>query len=94
MPEGLRFWLLLLAIGVWAALQYGLAYWTLRDLARRPKVRGGNKVLWAIVILVVPIAGALFYASVGPTSFLPRPGRPLPPRAATETETERADPPA
>lgn len=69
-----------MAILVWAAVQYGLAVWTLRDLLRRPKVRGGNKVLWALVILVVPIVGALVYASVGPTSFLPRPGRPPPPR--------------
>ncbi len=88
MPEGPRTWLLLLAIAVWAALQYGLAYRTLRDLHRRPRVRGGNKLLWALVILVVPIAGALLYASIGPTSFLPRPGRPLPPDTPSDTEAE------
>ena len=65
-------WLLVLAIIAWAAAQYGLAYWTLRDLRRRPRVRGGNKVLWALVILTFPVAGALVYATIGPTSFLPR----------------------
>lgn len=67
--------LLLLGIVLWAAVQYGLAYWTLRDLARRPRVRGGNKVVWALVILVLPLVGALLYAWMGPTSFLPRASR-------------------
>lgn len=71
----LETWLLALAIVLWAGVQYGLAYWTLRDLARRPRVRGGNKVVWALVILVLPVAGALLYAWMGPTSFLPRAAR-------------------
>lgn len=93
MPDGLRFWLLVLAIVAWAALQYGLAYWTLRDLLRRPRVRGGNKVAWAIVILVVPVAGALLYASIGPTSFLPRRNLSGSTRRSTPTlpETEQPD---
>ncbi len=68
--------LLALGIVVWSAGQYGLAVWTLRDLLRRPRVRGNNKVVWALIILTVPVVGALLYASVGPTSFLPRPARP------------------
>jgi len=57
-------------------------------------------VLWALVILVVPIAGPLLYASIGPTSFLPRPGRspsatvgdadPLRPRARLGDIRDRA----
>jgi len=72
MPDSLRTWLLVVAILAWAALQYGLMVWTLRDLWRRPRVRGGNKIVWALVIIVLPIIGALLYASIGPTSFLPR----------------------
>ena len=68
-------WLLAVAIVAWAALQYGLVVWALRDLVRRPRVRGDNKVVWALVILTLPMVGALLYASVGPTSFLPRPDR-------------------
>ena len=68
----LETWLLALGIVVWAALQYGLVVWTLRDLLRRPRVRGDNKVVWALVILTLPFVGALLYASIGPTSFLPR----------------------
>lgn len=69
-------WLLALGIVVWGAVQYGLVYWTLRDLNRRPRVRGDNKVVWALVILTLPLVGALLYATMGPTSFLPRRGRP------------------
>lgn len=74
MPQGWtpQTWLIVVGIVLWAAVQYGLAYWTLRDLARRPRVRGNNKVVWALVILVLPLAGALLYAWMGPTSFLPR----------------------
>ncbi len=46
-------WLLALAIVAWAALQYGLVVWALRDLVRRPRVRGDNKVVWALVILTL-----------------------------------------
>lgn len=77
-------WLLVVVVIVWAAAQYGLVYWTLRDLRQRPRVRGDNKVLWALIILCLPVAGAVIYATIGPTSFLPRrPGLttvPAPPR--------------
>jgi hypothetical protein len=58
------------------AIQYGLAIYTIRDLIRRPRVRGGNKVAWGLIILVLPFVGALLYGVMGPTSFLPRPNRP------------------
>jgi uncharacterized membrane protein YhaH (DUF805 family) len=67
--------LLVLAILLWTVAQYGLAYRALRDLARRPRVRGDNKVVWALVILILPFVGALLYAWMGPTSFLPRASR-------------------
>lgn len=54
------------------ALWYGLQAYALRDLVRRPRVRGDNKVVWGLVILCLPFVGALVYLSAGPTSFLPR----------------------
>ena len=72
--------LLIIAIStVW----YGLQVHALRDLMRRPRVRGDKKALWALLILCIPIAGALIYLSAGPTSFIPRaqhPGKAPPSR--------------
>lgn len=62
--------LLALAIAAFGGLQYTLVYQALRDLMRRPRVRGGNKSSWALLILCVPVAGALAYGWLGPTSFL------------------------
>lgn len=59
------------------AAQYALMFHAMRDLVHRPRVRGGNKVLWGLVILCIPIGGALLYSWIGPTSFLHRPSRPL-----------------
>jgi hypothetical protein len=66
-------WLLATLVILWIAAQYGLAIWALRDLWHRPRVRGDNKVLWALLILIVPILGPILYSSLGPTSFLARP---------------------
>lgn len=65
-------WLAIILVVIWLAAQYGCAAWALRDLWRRPRVRGEKKVLWAMLILIVPIVGPLLYSSFGPTSFLPR----------------------
>lgn len=62
--------LLALAIIAFGGLQYTLVYQTIRDLMRRPRVRGGNKTSWALLILCVPILGPLAYGWLGPTSFL------------------------
>jgi hypothetical protein len=69
-------WLLALLILIAGAAQYGLMFYAIRDLLRRPSVRGDNKVIWAFAILTLPFVGALFYLVMGPTSFLPRPNRP------------------
>ncbi|HYH11983.1 MAG TPA: PLD nuclease N-terminal domain-containing protein [Thermomicrobiales bacterium] len=61
-----------LVVGFGAA-QYILMIQALRDLVRRPRVRGGNKVAWGLLILCVPIVGALIYGWMGPTSLLRRP---------------------
>lgn len=68
--------LYVLVILTFALLYYWLAFLAMRDLLRRPAVRGQNKVVWGLIILCLPIAGALFYGYMGATSFLPRPGLP------------------
>lgn len=60
-----------LVVGL-AAAQYTLMVQALRDLARRPRVRGGNKVAWGLLILCVPVIGALIYGWMGPTSLMRR----------------------
>lgn len=58
---------LIVAFGV---TQYMLVIQAIRDLIGRPRVRGGNKMSWALLILCLPIAGAFLYSWMGPTSFL------------------------
>ena len=64
--------LLVVALLLWIGIHYGLIAWALRDLLLRPRVRGGNKIAWALLILIVPVVGPLVYAVYGPASFLPR----------------------
>lgn len=65
-------WSLVVAVLVLAAAQYGLTIYAVRDLLRRPSVRGNNKVAWGLLILTLPFFGPLLYTYMGPTSFLPR----------------------
>lgn len=69
-------WLLVVGIALAGLVQYGLMIYAVRDLLRRPRVRGDNKVAWGLFILMVPFVGALVYTIMGPTSFLPRANRP------------------
>ena len=86
-------WLLATLVVLWAVAQYGLAVQALRDLQRRPRVRGNNKILWGLIILAVPIAGALIYSVYGPTSFIRR-GVPRPvPRVQRPVATRRTSDP-
>jgi hypothetical protein len=64
----------------WIAAHYGLIALAMRDLLRRPAVRGGNPVAWGLVILGVPIAGPLAYAALHPGVLPARPPRPRPAR--------------
>lgn len=73
-------WSVVIAVLLLAAAQYGLTIYALRDLQRRPSVRGNNKVAWGLVIITLPFFGPLLYTYMGPTSFLPRgrqTGRPV-----------------
>lgn len=74
--------LLGLAVIAFGALQYTLVYQTISDLMRRPRVRGGNRTSWGLLILCVPIFGALAYGWLGPTSFLTARATSLVPRDA------------
>ena len=71
MPD-LKTVLLVFAVVLWAGVQYGLMAWAVRDLIRRPRVRGDNKMLWVILILTVPVIGALFYSAVAPMTPMAR----------------------
>ena len=51
---------------LWIVAQYGLVALALRDLLRRPAVRGGNKVAWGLAILAIPFVGPLVYAAWHP----------------------------
>jgi hypothetical protein len=75
----------LLLVLVLSLAWYGLQIHAIRDLLHRPRVRGNKKALWALLILCVPIAGALIYLSAGPTSFMPRDGRSRPARQEPPT---------
>jgi hypothetical protein len=65
-------WSLAVAVILLAGLQYGLTVYAVRDLLRRPSVRGNNKVAWGLLILGIPFIGSLLYTYMGPTSFIPR----------------------
>ncbi len=46
-------------------IEVGLLAFALYDLIRRRKVRGGNKWLWAIIIVVVNFIGPIIYFILG-----------------------------
>jgi hypothetical protein len=46
-------------------LELGLLIFALVDLIRRRKVRGDNKVLWALLIIFVQIIGPCLYLLLG-----------------------------
>ncbi len=46
-------------------VQIGIQVFALIDLIRRARVKGGNKVLWAIIVLLGGLLGALVYIVLG-----------------------------
>ncbi len=46
-------------------IQFSLMIFALIDLARREKVRTGNKVLWALIILLLNLIGPIIYLAWG-----------------------------
>jgi hypothetical protein len=57
-----QIWLLVLPL---ILIELGLMIFALVDLVRRPRVKGGNKWLWVIVIVLINIVGPLVYFVVG-----------------------------
>ena len=49
------------------AVELGLVVWALVDLRRRPAdaVRGGGKLIWVFVILLLSMVGPIVYLVVG-----------------------------
>ena len=82
--------LLICAVLLWAGVQYGLMAWAARDLLLRPRVRGDNKALWAVLILTVPVIGALFYAAVAPVTPIARAPRLIVPQRRLEAHDDTA----
>lgn len=78
--------LLIFILLVLTVAYYWLAGLALRDLLRRPAVRGDNKVAWGLAIVCLPIVGALLYGYMGAVSFLPR----TPPSVSTLKGTARS----
>ena len=48
-----------------ALLEIGLMIWALVDVARRDYVRGNNKVVWILVIVIINIIGPIIYLLLG-----------------------------
>jgi hypothetical protein len=46
-------------------VELGLLGFALFDLVKRKRVRGGNKWLWGIIIVVVEIFGPILYFVLG-----------------------------
>lgn len=59
--------LLLLAAPLIIA-QIALMTWALIDLYRREQVLGGNKILWAVLIIIINFIGPVLYLTLGRTA--------------------------
>jgi hypothetical protein len=46
-------------------LEFGLLVWALLDVIRREHVKGGNKLVWVLVIVLINIIGPIVYFLFG-----------------------------
>jgi hypothetical protein len=46
-------------------IELGLLIFALIDIVKRKKVRGGNKWLWVIIVLLIQIVGPILYLVLG-----------------------------
>lgn len=46
-------------------IQLGLIVIALRDLIKRKRVAGGNKLVWVLVILLINLIGPILYLTIG-----------------------------
>lgn len=42
-------------------IEIGLLVWAIVDLVKRERVRGGNKLIWALIIIFVSTLGPIIY---------------------------------
>jgi hypothetical protein len=57
-------------------IEVGLCVWALVDLVRHDRVRGGSKLLWAVIIILFEVVGPIVYLAWGRNAEPPRdPGR-------------------
>ncbi len=54
-------WKLIAALIPLILIELGLLIVALVDLVRRPSVRGGNKIIWALLIIFSNIIGPIIY---------------------------------
>ncbi len=54
-------WTMVAVIGPLVVIQLSLMIAALVDLARREAVRGGSKLVWALVIVLINIIGPILY---------------------------------
>ncbi|OFW58041.1 MAG: hypothetical protein A2W01_07770 [Candidatus Solincola sediminis] len=58
---GLESWKLVVMLIPLVVIELGLMIIALVDLTRRTSVRGGNKIVWALVILLISLIGPIVY---------------------------------
>jgi hypothetical protein len=46
-------------------LQIGLLVFALLDVIKRKRVRGNNKIIWILIIVLVEIIGPIIYLAIG-----------------------------
>ena len=46
-------------------LEIGLLVFALLDVIKRKRVRGNNKIIWILIIVLVEIIGPIIYLAVG-----------------------------
>ncbi len=46
-------------------LELGLLVWALLDIIRRKRVKGGNKVVWILVVVLINVIGPIVYFLFG-----------------------------
>ena len=64
-PSGLSQSQLILLLLPIVLIELGLLGFALFDLIRRKKVRGGNKWLWGIIIVLINFIGPILYLVLG-----------------------------
>ncbi len=64
----------IVALGLLLLIQLVLQVYSLVDLARRPAVPGGQKWIWAVVIVLGNLLGAVIYLAVGRSASPPAGG--------------------